>query len=163
MGRAWQVYSATLQPNRSAGCTEGLWRAVARGNSTHAESEASAVVRAWVQVNAVARAAGAPGFPFPEEKRKKCRGSALERQERALSCEFPTQVPQRASAPTLASEGQRQGRRFHSGGILPNHITKYRVLIRLWRLGRVTGATHREGAADSQHSARRSLIPRSQG
>ena len=35
-------YSATLWPNRSAGCTEALWRQLRLANATRAESEASA-------------------------------------------------------------------------------------------------------------------------
>ena len=41
-GLGLDCYSATLWPNRSPGCTEGLWRQLRLANATRAEAEASA-------------------------------------------------------------------------------------------------------------------------
>ena len=51
LSRKWAglgSYSATLQPNRRAGCTESLWPAVAGGKHNGARVGASAEVRAKV-------------------------------------------------------------------------------------------------------------------
>ena len=124
------IITATLQPNRRAGCTESLWPAVAGGKHNGARVGASAEVRAKVADERGERECC--GVSGPGGKKKKLRlGRQLHKKcpslqqltERRGSVEFASFPPKCCSKlqhPPLQVRHRVRGPGRHLGGMFTN-------------------------------------------